>query len=103
MKFAQLPIGSRFRYQDRIYHKTSPLAAGSDDGGQRIIPRSAGVEPLDAAAPDDAPATPLHDALEHHHALCRTLLQQAAHDGEDGLAPLLQRLDAAQSALLLRI
>jgi hypothetical protein len=48
MKFAQLAIGLRFRYQDREYLKTSPLMAEpADEGAARLIPRSANVDPLD--------------------------------------------------------
>lgn len=48
MKFAQLAIGLRFRYQDREYVKTSPLMAEpADEGATRLIPRSANVDPLD--------------------------------------------------------
>jgi hypothetical protein len=57
MKFAQLSIGLRFRYQDREYRKTSPLMAEPEgEGAARLIPRSADVFPLDAVPePAEAP------------------------------------------------
>jgi hypothetical protein len=52
MKFTQLQIGQRFLYQGKTYRKATPLMADPVDGeGQRLIPRSAPVEPLDAAPP----------------------------------------------------
>ena len=50
MKFTQLQIGQRFLYQGKTYRKATPLMADLvDREGQRLIPRSAPVEPLDAA------------------------------------------------------
>lgn len=50
MRFPQLPIGQRFRYQGRVYCKTGPLTASEEDTGQsRLIMKSTEVTPLDAA------------------------------------------------------
>jgi hypothetical protein len=38
MKLQQLAIGDRFEYDGRIFVKTGPLTASSDDGGQQMIP-----------------------------------------------------------------
>ncbi|RMG34367.1 MAG: hypothetical protein D6720_09580 [Gammaproteobacteria bacterium] len=64
MKFGQLPIGRRFLYRGDEYLKVSPLQAqrpGEDR--QRLIPRSAPIEPLESTDPpapvDDAPIDPL--------------------------------------------
>lgn len=80
MKFSQLPIGTLFRYQEHSYCKISPLAASRDDGGQRMIPRSATVSPAEdeqAAAGRTADLDPLQTALARHHSHCRGLLEQA--------------------------
>jgi hypothetical protein len=50
MRFPQLAIGRRFRYQGKIYRKTGPLTASDEDTGQnRLIMKSTEVTPLDAA------------------------------------------------------
>jgi hypothetical protein len=51
MKFSQLPLGSRFRWQGALYCKNGPMTANADAGGaQRLIPRSAIVELADTAS-----------------------------------------------------
>lgn len=75
MRFRDLPPGSAFRYQDQDYIKTSPLAATARTGGaQRLIARSAVVEPLDSppagarpAATDLLPGDAVRAALERLH------------------------------------
>ena len=57
MKFQQLPMGARFLFEGAPYRKTSPLLASAEDGGSRMIPRWAVVQPLDVTAPP-APARP---------------------------------------------
>ena len=50
MKFPQLPMGQRFRWRGAVYRKSGPVTAQAEDGsGQLMVPRSAQVEPLDAA------------------------------------------------------
>jgi hypothetical protein len=49
MKFTQLPVGSRFLWQGERYAKTGPMTAHAADGSQKLIPRSARVEPAGAA------------------------------------------------------
>jgi hypothetical protein len=102
MKFPQLPIGARFRYQGDIYCKSSPLAASGPDGAQRMIPRSATVDPLqegdDAAAPPVG--SPLQQALDDYHAQCLALLREAAESGPAALDALSRRLDQAHAALV---
>jgi hypothetical protein len=52
MKFPQLPLGARFRWQGEHYRKTGPMTAHAEAGGeQRLIPRSAAVEPVDNGTP----------------------------------------------------
>jgi hypothetical protein len=56
MKFAQLQIGQRFRYQDKVYRKATPLMAAIDgEDRQKLIPRSAVIEPMDAQPAEAAP------------------------------------------------
>lgn len=47
MKLQHLQIGNRFEYEGKVYVKTGPLTASSEEGGQRIIPRYAVLRPLD--------------------------------------------------------
>lgn len=53
MKLQQLAIGARFEYDGRVYVKTGPLTAASEQGGQALIPRYAVLRPLDLPPPDD--------------------------------------------------
>jgi hypothetical protein len=48
MKFQHLAIGARFEFEGRVYTKTGPVSASAPEGGQRMIPRYADLEPLDA-------------------------------------------------------
>lgn len=101
MKFPQLPLGARFRYRGQIFCKSSPLAAVDADGGSRMIPRSANVEPLDEQdTATQSRASPLHRRLAAHHASSLALIREAAQAGPDGLAELEQRLADTYSALL---
>lgn len=99
MKFAQLPIGTRFRFQGEVWCKTGPLAASGPGGGQRMIARSAVVELLDdgGAAPPQRPSR--EQALAAHHRTCSELLREAATSGPAALDALQQRLDQAHAAL----
>ena len=47
MKLSHLAIGARFQFEGKVYVKTGPLTASADKGGQRMIPRSAILTPLD--------------------------------------------------------
>ena len=57
MKLQHLPIGARFEYEGKVFVKTGPLTAASEEGGQKIIPRYAVLKPLDVPQ-SEAPATP---------------------------------------------
>ena len=91
MKFTQLPLGARFEYEGRVYVKSSPIAASSETGARRMIPRYALLTPLDAVAkPAPRPARALDaaevaTAFEAFAADCARLLEQAATDpGQHG-------------------
>jgi len=47
MKLQDIPLGSRFEYDGKIFTKTGPLTASSEQGGQSMIPRYANLRPLD--------------------------------------------------------
>lgn len=84
MKFHLLPIGTRFRHDGRLFTKNAPLAAIDEQGNQRMIPRSAAVEIVEAtAAPaTDTPLTDLVAAAEEYHRQCLELFGQVV-DGQD--------------------
>ena len=73
MKFPHLKIGERFEFQGKTYVKVGPLTAQEIEGeGQRMIPRSALVKPLDIA-PEESPEEPLE--APSREALMRALAQ----------------------------
>ncbi|TCJ18916.1 hypothetical protein EZJ19_01540 [Parasulfuritortus cantonensis] len=77
MKFQHLPVGARFEYEGKTYVKTGPIAAASETGAQRMIPRHAVLNPLDGAG-ERAPARAARKlaeatvlaAFERYHAEC---------------------------------
>lgn len=86
MKFSQLPIGTRFEYEGKVYVKTSPIAASGETGAQKMIPRYAVLTPLDGQAKpeprkarslDEAKVTAAFDAFS---ADCARLIDLAAAD-----------------------
>ena len=51
MKFHLLPVGEKFEYQGEVYIKADKLIANAEQTGQnRLIPRSANVQPVSAHA-----------------------------------------------------
>lgn len=52
MKLQHLTVGARFEYEGVVYVKTGPLTASSEQGGARIIPRSATLKPVVRSLPD---------------------------------------------------
>ena len=64
MKFHQLRLGERFRFQGAVLRKVSPLKAAFEDdteGRQRLIPRSAEV--VSVAQDETSEAATLPDNL----------------------------------------
>lgn len=98
MKFSQLPIGARFEFQGQAYVKTGPIAATSEAGGQRMIPRYAVLRPLDGPAPVEPPkpARSLDEAavMAALDGFCRDLGRVLDDAVEDDA-----RLDAARRGL----
>jgi hypothetical protein len=56
MRLQDIPIGTRFEYQGRVFVKTGPITAASEAGGQQMIPRYAVLKPLDPL-PEKPPAS----------------------------------------------
>ena len=80
MKFQMLPMGARFEYEGKVYAKTGPMTATSEQGGQRMIPRFAVLRPLDGvAAEPPEPGRTLDEAavmaaFDQFYGACANLL-----------------------------
>ena len=98
MKLQQLAIGARFEYDGRVYVKTGPLTAASEQGGQALIPRYAVLTPLDGR---EAPARMARDKLDAaavhlaFDAFCQTCEALVASDNRAALASARERFLAA--------
>jgi len=105
MKFQLLPLGARFEFEGKVYVKTGPLTATTEEGGQRMIPRSAVLKTLDApVAQTPKVARNLDEvtvtaAFEVFFADCVRLLHAAASDELQAQA-LRAELDAAGERFL---
>lgn len=105
MKFQQLPSGARFEFEGKVFVKTGPLTATSEEGGQRMIPRSAFLKPLDAPLPPSVKADRKLDEAEVMAAFelffmdCARLLNSAESDVLRATA-LRFELDAARARFL---
>ena len=81
MKFPQLPPGARFRWQGDVYRKIGPMTARAEAGaGERLIPRSAVVEPVADGATSAQPAdhfspAEVQAALDAYQASLRAYLE----------------------------
>lgn len=89
MKFQQLPHGARFEYEDKVYVKTGPLTAATEEGVQRMIPRFAVLRPLDGSTPAQVPQPTrkldeamVMAALEAFHGECLRLIEEAGVEEE---------------------
>jgi hypothetical protein len=82
MRFAQVPIGTRFEFEGELYLKTGPLIAHREPAGKpRMIPRFAEVQLLGEAAaltPVATSAATAQDVLANYHADCLRVLEQLA-------------------------
>lgn len=108
MKFQQLPPGARFEYEGKVYVKTGPLTASSQEGGQRVIPRFAVLNPLDGAVSDAAkPSRKLEPGkvfagFEAFYAECADLLFGQEPDVQRA-RDLRARLEAARERFLMAL
>lgn len=103
MKFSQLPLGARFRYEGTTYLKTGPMQARpTAGGGDRMMPRWAVLEMDDDTAAPAAPTaggTGLRPALAAYHQRCLALLAEACPD-ESRRAATAAALEEARHDLL---
>jgi hypothetical protein len=109
MKFQHLKIGQQFHYQGEIYLKTTPLIAShAETGVQKLIPRYAEIELLNATDSTTRQTTlqtphpqQLRATLEQYHELClltiRDALPQVNHST---LQNLQAKLDTLHKQLL---
>jgi len=88
MRFPQLAIGQRFRYQGKLFSKSGPLTAREEgSGNNRLIRKSAQVELFDDAA---APPKRAHEPLQRQHledAMARIRHGAEQATGGDGRMP----------------
>ena len=105
-RFFELRPGARFRFRGETYVKLSTLMARhEDDGSQRLIARSATVEPLDAttcAAASELPETLPSDTARHALDVFATSLATALAPTlePDQQARLLAAIEQARTAAL---
>lgn len=99
IKFLSLPIGERFRWQNVIYVKTSPLIARDEASNKtQLIQRAALVEPLDAqAVARTTQAANASQAVlaEYHRIVLAGLDSLAANVPAQHITELRKKFDAA--------
>lgn len=85
MKLQHLPIGARFEYEGKVFVKTGPITASSEQGGQCMIPRYADLKILEAPV-SESPAgrrgkldeTRIRAAFVEFHQTCSQLIDASA-------------------------
>lgn len=86
MKFSDITVGQRFRFEGRVYVKSGPLIARDEgSGGQRFIRRSAAVETISGQAAAHEPRPPnaispdaLMAAADAYHRRCLACVDEIA-------------------------
>jgi hypothetical protein len=85
MKLQQLALGARFEYLGRVFVKTGPITASSENGGQQIIPRYAILKPLDLPTPEKHSTgrgklteTVVHSAFEAFYRTCSEMVDESS-------------------------
>jgi hypothetical protein len=85
MKLQHLAIGDRFEYNGKIFVKTGPLTAASEEGGQQIIPRYAVLKPLNPPPREEKPSLrrkldekTVQAAFDDFYQACSTLVDDSA-------------------------
>jgi hypothetical protein len=103
MKFHQLPVGSRFELDDRVYVKVTALVAQDEaDGRQQLVRRSATVRLVEGATASRSEPRPLARAevserLDEFYARCVQCVDDLAADAQPGRAAAVRsRLAAAR-------
>jgi hypothetical protein len=107
MKFPQLPPGARFRWQGELYRKTGPMTAHAEAGGaQKLMPRSAVVEPVaDATAGSQEQrfsAAEVQAALDAYQASLRAYAEGLAGPERSALQAQMDLAERAFRAALTR-
>jgi hypothetical protein len=107
-KFYLLPIGEQFRYGGAVFTKNAPLTAIDEQGNQRMIPRSANVEPAGMSAASttkqDSSRQLLLAATADYHGTCLELLKEIGSSADpDALSHAQPRLESARQELIRRI
>ncbi|MEJ2344020.1 MAG: hypothetical protein P8076_05060 [Gammaproteobacteria bacterium] len=107
MKFHQLPVGSRFELDGRIYVKVTPLIAQHEaDGRQQLVRRSASVRLAQGAAalraqPRPLPPAEVRERLDAFYARCLQCIDELAADAQPGRgAEVRRRLAEARDELV---
>ena len=83
MKFKLLSVGQKFKYEDEVYVKTSPIIASSVETGQNkmfpayavVIALDATGEPQQAKTKDNVSAKEILDAFNNFYASCIKTLE----------------------------
>jgi hypothetical protein len=85
MKLQHIPLGGRFEFEGKVFVKTGPLTASSEQGGQCMIPRYAHLKPLDLPATEDKPGLrrkldekAVKAAFNDFYGTCSALLGESA-------------------------
>lgn len=111
MKFYEVAVGQRFRFQGAEYRKTTPLVSvNAETGASKLIARSATVELLEAldtppgAASGSAGSLPteaVRRAFETFYAHCEDCLERLSGEAsERETAQARQQLEAARERFL---
>ncbi len=84
MKFQHLAIGARFFFEGKVHVKASPIAATTEAGGLRLIPRYAELEPVEGSVTASVRNTPVTldagqviVAFEAYHAECLRVVAES--------------------------
>lgn len=77
MKLQDIPMGGRFEYEGKVFVKTGPMSATSDQGGQRMIPRSAFLAPI-AQTPDGLDKDAVLAAFDAFYLSCSRLVAESS-------------------------
>ncbi len=91
MKLQHLAIGARFEYEGKVFVKTGPITASSENGGQQLIPRYAILKPLDLPAQEEKPGSGKKNVLAAFDAFYRTCSELVPEADRPALAEARQR------------
>jgi len=104
MKFKLLSIGQKFKYQDEVYVKTSPIVASNvETGHNKMIPRYAVVTLLDQSGekiqPPSKEPVNAEDVLKHFNLFYEKCIETL--EKNDVLIPIIKdELDKARDEFI---